>query len=301
MPTDRSQLVRRAVDRLTRPLLALEQGDVAALHRTRVASRRLRELVPMLQIDGDAAKKLRRRLRKVTRRLGTVRELDVLLLLIDELHGSRREHREALSRVAIAAARRRDEARKRLFRRLPIADLWRIAKKLERLADDLDDRDEPDAASAAREWQADVDVRVARRAARLTTAIDEAGTVYLPGRLHAVRIALKKLRYATELATEIAGGKVTLDLKILRRAQDTLGRQHDLQMLIEGAREVQAALTPPSVQLWRALDALVTALDNECRRLHARYMRARPDLQAVAARLARTQAEVAHPHARRAG
>jgi hypothetical protein len=30
-------------------------------------------------------------------------------------------------------------------------------------------------------------------------------------------------------------------------------------------------------------------------------MRARPDLQAVAARLARTQAEVAHLHARRAG
>jgi CHAD domain-containing protein len=67
-----------------------------------------------------------------------------------------------------------------------------------------------------------------------------------------VRIALKKLRYATELATEIVGGKVTHDLKILRRAQDTLGRQHDLQMLIEGAREVQAALTPPSVRLARS-------------------------------------------------
>jgi hypothetical protein len=47
-------------------LPALEQGDVAALHHTRVASRRLRALVPMLQIDGDAAKKLGRRLRKVT-------------------------------------------------------------------------------------------------------------------------------------------------------------------------------------------------------------------------------------------
>ena len=58
---------------------------------------------------------------------------------------------------------------------------------------------------------------------------------------------------------------------------------------------------PPSVPRWRALDALVTALDNDCRRFHARYMRVRPDLQTVAARLARTQAEIGHGHARRAG
>jgi CHAD domain-containing protein len=179
--------------------------------------------------------------------------------------------------------------------------LWRVAKKLERLADALEDREESDATAATRAWQAAVDVRVARRAEPLTAAIDDAGAVYLPGRLHAVRIALKKLRYATELATEIAGAKATPEIKILRRAQDALGRLHDLQMLIERAREAQAALTPPSVPLWRALDALVTALDNECRRFHARYMRLRPDLQTVAARLARTQADVAHGHARRAG
>jgi len=301
MPIDRSHLLKRGVDRLTRPLPALETGDVPALHRTRVASRRLRELVPMLQIEAEVAKKLGRRLRKITRRLGTVRELDVLLILIDELHGSRREHREALSRVAVAVARKRDEARKRLFDRLPLEGLWRVAKKIERVADDLEDAEESDAAVAARAWQSSVDVRVARRAERVTAAIDEAGAVYLPGRLHTVRVALKKLRYATELASEIAGGKATPDLKTLRRAQDTLGRLHDLQMLTERVRQVQASLTPPSVPLWRALDALVTALDNECRQLHARYMRVRPELQAVAARLVRSQAEVPDSHARRAG
>ena len=38
--------------------------------RARVASRRLRELLPVLQLDGDARRKLGRRLRKVTARLG---------------------------------------------------------------------------------------------------------------------------------------------------------------------------------------------------------------------------------------
>jgi len=299
---DRAQLLRRSVDRLTRPLPAFEKGDVPALHRTRVASRRLRELVPMLQIEGDAAKRLARRLRKITSGLGTVRELDVLLILIDELHVSCREHREALSRVAVAAARKRDEARKRLFNRLPVASLWRIAKKLEGVADELEDDEEPGANVAARRWQWAVDARLARRAERLRLAIDEAGAVYLPERLHAVRVALKKLRYAAELATEVAGDRITPDIRTLRRAQDALGRLHDLQMLVERVRQVQASLTPPSVTLWRALDALVTALDNDCRQLHARYMRVRGELGAVAGRLIElSQAQVPHSRARRVG
>ena len=256
----------------------------------------------MLQIDVDTARKLGRRLRKITIRLGTVRELDVLLILIDELHVSRREHREALSRVAVAVARKRDDARKRMFNRLPIAGMWRVAKRIERLADELEEVEQSGGAAVARRWHWAVDARVARRAARLTSAIDEAGAVYLPERLHTVRIALKKLRYAAELAADISGDKVTPEIRAMRRAQDTLGRLHDLQVLIERVRQVQASLTPPSVALWRALDALVIALDNDCRQLHGRYMRVRGDLEAVAARLARSQADVSpRGHARRAG
>src|SRR5207244_13317395 len=137
MAIRRSQLLKRRLDRLTRPLPALEHGDVPALHRARCGTRRLREVLPMLQLDPDVARKLSRRLRKITRRLGSVRELDVLLILIDELHVSRREHREALARVAVAVARKRDEARKKLFDRVPIAEMWRLARKPERLVDGL--------------------------------------------------------------------------------------------------------------------------------------------------------------------
>jgi CHAD domain-containing protein len=299
MPIRRSLLLRRRLERLTRPLPALEQGDIAALHRARVATRRLRELVPMLQLDSDVARKLSRRLRKVTRRLGTVRELDVLLILIDEQHVSRREHREALSRVAIAVARRRDEARKHLLDRVPIDDLWRLAKKIERVADELEDIERAGTTAAARRWHAAVDIRIARRAARLRSALQESGAVYLPERLHAVRITVKKLRYAAELGADIAGDKSTPDIRLLRRTQETLGRLHDLQVLIDQVREVQASLTPPSITLWSALDALVTTLDNDCRQLHARYMRVRGDLEAAAARLAQAQAAVSGGDARR--
>src|SRR5437773_8558593 len=91
----RYDLLRKRQAVFTRMLHGVEHGDVRALHRTRVASRRLRELLPILQLDPDLARKLVRRLRRVTERLGTVRELDVLLLLLDELHDSGRSAENA--------------------------------------------------------------------------------------------------------------------------------------------------------------------------------------------------------------
>src|SRR6266704_224163 len=84
MHSARSDLLRKYLDHFTSAVNRAAKGDVTALHRTRGASRRLRELIPVLQLDHNVARKLGRRLRKITRRLGAIRELDVLLLLIDE-------------------------------------------------------------------------------------------------------------------------------------------------------------------------------------------------------------------------
>jgi len=127
--------------------------------------------------------------------------------------------------------------------------------------------------------------------------------VFLPERLHTVRIAMKKLRYAVELSTEISGAKHRSGLSALKRGQDLLGRLHDLQVLIERVRQVQASLTPPNLTIWRDLDALGVSLENDCRLLHARYMRSRDHLAAVVDMLrARPQGGLApRGQARRAG
>ena len=59
----------------------------------------------MLQLGQDTTRKLERGLRKATRRLGQVRELDVLLPLIDELHESAAGGERALKHVADAIRR----------------------------------------------------------------------------------------------------------------------------------------------------------------------------------------------------
>ena len=287
--TQRHALLRARLERFTRLLPGLAQGDVNALHRTRVASRRLRELLPILQLDHNTTDKLARRLRRITERLGMVRELDVLLILIDELHESRRQDRAALTRVRDQVANEQAHARERLFaRKLPIDELERIARKLERSVETLRKGDEakPATPSITRGWRWALDARIARRAETLRQAIDEAGAVYLPERLHTVRIAVKKLRYALEIAADVAGQRTTPELRVLTRAQTLLGRLHDLQVLMDRVRQVQASLTPPNIAVWRELDALTTMLENSCRRLHARYMRDRAALEALSERLA---------------
>jgi len=281
----RSDILKRRLDQLTRALPGLAQGDVRALHRARVASRRLRELVPVLQLDHASSKKLSRRLRKLTSHLGTVRELDVMMLGIDEMHEARRVQSSALARVGVAVSKDRDQARRRLAAQLPMQDIVRLTQKLERCVDELRDLESASSRTASRNWKFSVDARLERRAARLATAVHDAGAVYIPERLHAVRIALKKLRYALELAHEASGARGDADLRLFKRAQDLLGQMHDLQVLIERVRDVQASLTPPSVGVWRELDVLMSSLEDDCRRLHARYMRTREGLAAIAARL----------------
>jgi CHAD domain-containing protein len=301
--TTRSELLKRRLDQFTRVLNAVEQGDVRGLHRARVASRRLRELLPMLQLDGDKARKLGRRLKRVTTRLGTVRELDVLLLLIDELHVSRRGRSSSLGRVGISVAKDRDDVRKRLSTRLPIAGMRKLALKLDRVAEELRLAEASSSKIAARSWRSAVDAQVASRAVRLAATMADAGAMYLPERLHSVRIVMKKLRYALELSNELAGAKKDANLTALKRGQDLLGNMHDRQVLIERVRQVQASLTPPNLTVWRDLDAVVASLEDDCRLLHARYMRSRDRLTAMTDALsARPDGGIApRGQARRAG
>ena len=281
---NRSDLLRARIDRFTRMLHGVEAGDVSAVHHARVATRRLRELLPILQLDRSVAEKLGHRLRRTTRRLGAVRELDVLALLTEELRESGGHSDRALRRVAVDVRVARDKMRGRVSGKRISGELRRAARKLEKVRQQFAESENGHA--DARAWRWVVAARVARRAATLKRAVEYAGAVYLQERLHTVRIAVKKLRYGLELSEEAAGTSPSNDLKILKREQATLGRMHDLQVLINHARRVQANLEPPDLAVSRDLDKLLIALDASCRKLHGRYLRDREALLDVCRRLA---------------
>jgi CHAD domain-containing protein len=282
--TRRYDLLHKRLEQFTQMLQGLDEGDVRALHRTRVASRRLREILPVLQVDPDVARRLGRRLRKVTQRLGKVRELDVLCLLIDELRQSGLYDAPAVRRLAAAVGDERAHARDKLLAKLPTDELHRIAGKLGKIASDLKTR------KSSSGWRWAVEARVTHRALALKDALADAGALYLPERLHTVRIALKKLRYAREVSAEASGVKVKGELRAFKRGQDLLGRLHDMQVLLERVRQLQLSLTISQAAMRRKLDALTTALENHCRRLHARFMHQRSSVLTACDRAAGVKA-----------
>jgi CHAD domain-containing protein len=290
-------LFRTHLDAFARELPRVEQRHVEAVHGARVASRRLRELVPVLGLDRRTTRKLSRQLRTVTTQLGTVRELDVLMLLIEELERNHRYSPAAVRQVSAVVAQARRAAGERLSDKLPASKLQRLVDRLERAAKRLESDDamsrRAGGSGPTRAWLWALDARLARRAACGRAAIDAAGTLYSPEYLHKVRIALKKLRYAAELSRDAGGRRIAGDIASLKAAQNLLGRLHDLEVLRAWGREVQATWSPPDLTEWRELGSLVHAVEDDCRQLHARYMRDRATLIGITDRMGASKARVA--------
>jgi CHAD domain-containing protein len=250
------------------------RGNKDALHKARIASRRIREALPLLSA-GDRVRRLERKIRKITRALGPVRELDVALQILDEVEKSGELSRAALTRLRQAIARERQVLQADMKRRLDGCNLQKLRKRAvlaaRRAANDRSLRRDPVRLARAR-------ARAARRAERLRAAIEGASGIYLPDRLHDVRIAVKKLRYALELVRELSGSRAVAQLKTLANVQDALGRMHDLEVLIARTRGVQGAPGAPTLKLSGELDRLVRRFETECRQLHAHYMTSRRHL-----------------------
>jgi len=261
---------------LHRYLLALikavptaRDGDERAVHQARVASRRLREALPVLAAGGDdVLRRARKRVRRVTRALGPVRELDVALAHLSEFESKGAAPSTAIEHVRRFITRQRNEHRRAMLGVL-------TPGKLEKLKKPLGHASAPGARVAA---DVESSRRVLRRATTLAQAIERAGGMYLPDRLHAVRVSAKKLRYALELQQQIRRSRATGRIAQLKAMQDLLGRMHDLEVLIDRVRatEVEEASVNRLVAL--DLDRLVRALEAECRELHATYMAKRAAL-----------------------
>jgi CHAD domain-containing protein len=264
-------LIRQRLRALEKTLPAAAKGNVEALHQARVASRRIREALPLVSA-GSRGRRLQRQMRKITRALGPVREMDVALQILDEMEKSGEVSRSALTRLRQAVSRERLLLQADMKRRL---ENWQIDKMRKR-ALGAARRDQGDPKRLARAVQ-----RTARRAERLRSAMQSATGIYLPDRLHEVRIAVKKLRYAMELVRELSGSRATARLRTLKNSQDLLGRIRDLEVLIDRTRAVQGAPGAPNLKLSAELDRLVRRFENECRRLHGHYMSSRHALLSI--------------------
>jgi CHAD domain-containing protein len=260
--TARRALFRR-LDAVSKNLPGARSDEVEALHRARVASRRLRAVLAVLTPEGKAVpkgwRKAARRVRTVTRALGGVRELDVALGLLDELLAAHPNLEEAITATRASVDGTRIGRHADMRDALDEVDLERLGRRLDALLRD------PDAGAQS---PYGLRRRVLEGAGALDDSVRVAGALFALDRLHEVRISAKKLRYTLELVEELlhVGTKRVVDR--LRGMQDLLGRMHDLAVLGEHARRA-ASPGPGAVDV----RSLVAELDAEIHELHAAYLR----------------------------
>jgi CHAD domain-containing protein len=224
-------------------MLAREPGtrdgrDIEDLHAMRVATRRMRAA---WRVFGDAYRDgptapLRKPLRRLARRLGAVRDLDILIEGLERYRaGLPAGERAALEPLLAAWTASRSRARDRLVRSLDSDGHGRFVESFRAFV-------ETDGALAARVAPAEPHHVRDTAASRLWTAYEQVRAYERVLRwadvptLHELRIAAKWLRYGLEFLREPLGADAEDLIGPVVELQDHLGLLHDADVSAAMAR-----------------------------------------------------------------
>lgn len=263
-------LFRTQIHTLRDTLPGVLDGAEGSIHDARIATRRIRELLPLL---GDPKRRtpsdddLPSRFKRLGRSLGRVRDADARLALLGTL-----EARMPHAAPALVVLRQQRE-RERL------ALLRKLVKRLERLEavrmiEMLDEHRVSFTSSLPRgvsggTWRRDLGHTLHERATAAAAAIEHATGVYFPRRVHKARIAIKKMRYAMEIAHETGRADRSAGIRELKKAQDLLGDLHDRQELVDNLTETCPADQPEVASQVLLLKQVIDAENHD---FHARYL-----------------------------
>ena len=251
--------------------------DPEYVHDMRVATRRLRTalLVFAIAIPEEAREALERDLRWIGRGLGGIRDLDVGLERVASMGTKAPEHeRAALYVFSRYLEIKRARRRMRLLRRLDSKryDLFR-----ERSQKWLDARPGPWVSIAAPEPTTGavqpalapaymVGPRiVAEWDNRMREACHEAERKSTPANVHALRIAVKRARYAVEYFAVSEGQSAHSRARQLARIQDKLGEHQDAATLLRHLRRYARTIPRRDRQLQLGAQGLIDRLEPETR------------------------------------
>ena len=271
---------------------AMSGLEVEAVHDARVRTRRLKAAIDMLEpiLSGRGRKAVLKATKKLRRRLGPVRDLDVMIGHMDELAGKPQAGAWILERLHDARRRegkraRRQSAPSQILSRL--GAWWGVRQDL------IDARDAVDTLLAERvNSQLDMFDEQARRlvgagavgaGAASAAAVEGEAIVASDAPAtepaerscdpHALRIAGKSLRYTLELAEAHGRALPGRVLSSFKQIQDALGLWHDFVILSErmlgDSIECELALHDPDL-----LGQILSLAQTTLRRAQAELKRA---------------------------
>ena len=234
---------------------ALMSEDVEGIHRARVASRRLRAAIDAHRsVLGKRERNLlTKAVRRITSGLGTARELDVTIALLESkrmgLSGA--ERYACTHAVTQLRALRNDEAKA-------------IAASADYIMSDAFANRVYETVSSGRAPnvchldEAEAELKGRRR--DLWRAHKQWGQSPSEENLHAVRIAFKKFRYSCEQYVDLYGKPLKRLTKTLRVVQDDLGTWNDFRV---ARRRVQSVSNGAEPMAASGIAPLAALLDQE--------------------------------------
>lgn len=251
--------------------------DVEGVHQARVAIRRLRSDLrtagPLL--DKKAIEPLHRELDWLMSSLGEVRDLDVLLARLREDVKRLEAADRAAAEVVLDQAREdRAAAYERLRSDLRTPRCAALLEGIARIATNppLRGRDGQKPAAKVLPRLVRAPVRDLRREVR------KLGPVPDDEDLHRIRIRVKHLRYATELAAPAVGQKARKASRKLARMQDVLGEHNDARLALMRLRDLGERTGHVGAWTSGLLGGLALARAAECR---GRFSDASPGIAAA--------------------
>ena len=233
------------VERVAKSLDAVTKAQTPKnVHFFRTSCRRLEAFTDLSKGKNEAARALRKLFKwldKPRRLAGRVRDLDVQLDLVRDLHfdgdhASRRRLRIDLQEARGRACRKFSKA----LDPETIASLHRRLRKVERA---LASATKPSAANSAADYRR----RARSEALALLAALPEDFPSVEPANLHRLRLAGKNIRYTAEQAFPDPEARRLAEA--MKELQGAIGRWHDLLMLRKRTRD----LTPEEGTLQRIL------------------------------------------------
>jgi CHAD domain-containing protein len=211
------------------------------IHDLRVSTRRLRAALDLWRecAPGKRLDRCRKRLKRLGRRLGSVREADVNIERLADLALGRPSDAIAIEFLADSVTRERRRRARRLRQEQERSDLPGLSEEIRsELGKCLDSEPEPVSIAAVARRE------LARRLPALEALLEAALREPSAPALHRLRIELKKFRYSVELcASAYDGRRLPPLVGRLKALQDALGAAQDVRALhdvfAKGRRELR--------------------------------------------------------------
>lgn len=244
--------------------------DIESVHKMRVAVRRMRSLLRLVGAfyPGKTVEKSEKELRQIARALGSIRDLDVLILDVQQFSATLPPEMQQQAQALVSRLeRRRHKRRQRLNAFLDSKRYQRSVRHLENFARKKGKRD--------RRRQPPHEPQELRHALPLLLhqrlASVRAYNSVLPAsddkRLHSLRVECKRLRYAIEFFAPVLGSSAKNFLELVTSMQDTLGRINDIAVFVSRLQKLDQL--PPQQAI--LVDEYIARRNSELIRLRATF------------------------------